>query len=73
LETIARAPENIPAAPAPATALPTISMSDEVAVAHNKLPISKIAMKVRYPHFNEKYLNSFPVKGCRVQLGGELA
>jgi hypothetical protein len=30
-------------------------------------------MKVRYPHFNEKYLNSFPVKGCRVQLSGELA
>jgi hypothetical protein len=60
---IARAPENIPAAPAPAVALPTISISDEFAVAHNKLPPSKIAKNVRYAHFDEKCLNSFPVSG----------
>jgi len=49
------APENNPAAPLPATARPTISITDDLDVAHIKLPNSKMARKVMYVHFSEKY------------------
>ena len=50
-----RAPEKSPAAPMPATARPTISITDDTDVAQIKLPISKRQRKARYVPFREKY------------------
>ena len=45
MDTITNAPEKSPAAPLPAIARPTISITDETAVAHIKLPNSNMARK----------------------------
>lgn len=50
-----KAPEKRPAAPIPAIARPTISHTEDLAVAHIKLPNSKTVRKILYVHFNEKY------------------
>jgi hypothetical protein len=63
-----RAPEKSPAAPIPATARPTISITDDLAVAHIKLPNSKIPRKTMYVHFREKYWYTFEDSGWRAQL-----
>lgn len=54
--TIVYAPFSNPELPSPATALPMISMFDDVAAPHNKDPNSKTAKKLRNAHFNESLL-----------------
>lgn len=67
-EMMTRAPEKSPAAPIPATARPTINISEDTDVAQIKLPTSKRNRKARYVHFREKYWYSFPDMGWRAHL-----
>jgi hypothetical protein len=50
LDIIVIAPVMIPAAPSPATARPTINMSEEVAAPHSTDPSSKMPKKTRNVH-----------------------
>lgn len=50
LEIIVRAPLRMPAAPKPATALPHINITEELATPHKSDPSSKIEKKVRKTH-----------------------
>lgn len=50
IDMITRAPENIPATPIPATALPTIRTVLLGATAQMSDPISKMRTAIRKPH-----------------------
>jgi hypothetical protein len=52
----------------PETALPTMSMFDEVATPHSSEPSSKIRKKAKNVHLVEKLEYIFPVKGWRDAL-----
>ncbi len=58
-------PENIAAAPTPATALPTMSIVEFTAAPHSTDPISKITRAIMYVHFTLKYVYILPKEGCR--------
>lgn len=49
--TMEKAPETIPAPPAPATARPPINILELTAVAHSREPSSKTAKKLRNVHY----------------------
>ena len=54
------APEYKPAAPTPAMARPAMKAPELGAVAHTKLPSSKMATATRYTTLVEKMVNSLP-------------
>ena len=52
LEIIVRVPLTIPAEPRPATARPTINITEDVAVPQSRDPNSKIPKKARKDHWD---------------------
>jgi hypothetical protein len=63
-----KAPENSPAAPRPATALPMIKAILEGATAHTRLPSSNMPRNKMKVHFRLKFWNSLPPKGWQAQV-----
>lgn len=65
-----RPPANIPDAPKPVIALPTIKTGDDGARAHTRFPISNTARYVRYVIFFGKRVNDLPANGWLAHLLG---
>jgi hypothetical protein len=62
---ISKAPENKPAAPIPATALPIIKVMEFWATPQIRLPSSKIPMALRKTHLMLRKVYSFPKRSWR--------
>lgn len=56
-------PAKTPAAPMPPTALPTMSMVDEVAMPQRREPSSKKKKKPRNTHFKLNWVYNLPTRG----------